>query len=106
MPQYRADLIVILLVTFEILVGVIYWLLFDQLSYHISTQVSCVESVHELLHPTANNTVARLVHAKANILSWNLALVACPLKTLHRVAQVTSVSVIIIQMLQMSVVQT
>ena len=105
MPQYRADLIVILLVTFEILVGVIYWL-FDQLTNHISTQVSCVESVHELLHPTANNTVARLVHAKANILSWNLALVACPLKTLHRVAQVTSVSVNIIQMLQMSVLQT
>ena len=51
-------------------------------------QVSCVESVHELLHPTANNTTSRLVHAKANILTWHLALVACPLKTLHRVAQV------------------
>ena len=90
MPQYRADLIVILLVTFEILVRD-YWLLFDQFTINIYTQVSCVESVHELLHPTVNNTVARLVHAKANILSWNLALVACPLKTLHRVAQVTSV---------------
>ena len=32
------------------------------------------------------NTTSRLVHAKCSILAWNLALVGCPLKTLHRVA--------------------
>ena len=85
-PQYRADLIVILLATFEILVRIENLIGPPLINGH--TQVSCVESVQELLHPTANNTIARLVHAKANILSWNLALIACPLKTLHRVAQV------------------
>ena len=68
-PQYRADLITILLATFELL-------------------TSCLDSLQELLHPVQNNTVARLVHAKCNILTWNLVLVGCPLKTLHRVAQV------------------
>ena len=70
-PQYRADLITILLACFELL-------------------TSCVDSPHDLLHPVQSNTTARLVHAKCNILTWNLVLVGCPLKTLHRVAQVSS----------------
>ena len=69
-PQYRADLITILLACFELL-------------------SSCVDSPHDLLYPVQSNTTARLVHAKCNILTWNLVLVGCPLKTLHRVAQVS-----------------
>ena len=45
---------------------------------------SCLDSPHQLLHPGQNSTTSRLVHAKCSILAWNLALVGCPLKTLHR----------------------
>merc|ERR1719458_2346312 len=65
-PQYRADIIAILLATFELL-------------------LSCLDSLHEFLHPVAAYKISRAVHAKCEILTWNLVLVGCPLKTLHRV---------------------
>ena len=34
----------------------------------------------QLLQPVQAHTTARLVHAKCNILAWNLVLVGCPLK--------------------------
>ena len=66
-PLCRADLVTILLCCFELL-------------------CSSLDSPHELLHPTQNCPTSRLVHSKCSILAWNLALVGCPLKTLHRVA--------------------
>ena len=66
-PLSRADLVTILLCCFELL-------------------CSSLDSPHELLHPTQNCPTSRQVQAKCSILAWNLALVGCPLKTLHRVA--------------------
>ena len=63
----RADIVTILLCCFELL-------------------CSCLDSPHQLLQPSQSFTTSRLVHSKCSILAWNLALVGCPLKTLHRVA--------------------
>ena len=41
---------------------------------------SCLDSTQQLLQPVQAHTTARLVHAKCNILAWNLVLVGCPLK--------------------------
>ena len=65
-PQYRADIVAILLCAFELI-------------------VSCVDSLYDFFHPVQNHKTSRTIHAKCSILTWNLVLVGCPLKTLHRV---------------------
>ncbi|XP_023328186.1 uncharacterized protein LOC111701230 [Eurytemora carolleeae] len=65
--QYRADIIAILLCTSDLL-------------------FSSVENLHEVLYPTVSCKISRSIHAKCQILAWNLVLVGCPLKTLHRVS--------------------